>query len=341
VLGFGTYSEGSMSLLASNGFDVKTLANTPNLQTVTGVASSWEDFKLSYGRTVYDRGRHKINLGLSASYIVGGASGFLDVDNLEFDYDAATNTLTEFGGKISITYNDQLDKVSEGQSKSIFTANGYGFCFGLTYEFQGEKYLDRTLDRPGQPNYLFKVSTGVRDMGKAFFNASEKSSTFDLKLNEPLNAEYFDDINGFTDFINRMSNVFDYERTENSNYSLRLPTTFNLNVDWNIWKDFYANAYTDIIAANIRDDVFESPWYYNYQLGVRYEKPKYAFYLTSAYNDVDGWGLAVAARYSMIFLGVSNSFKYASDDSITSLSLMLALKVPLLNRSASGKHRMF
>jgi len=341
AVGFGRVTSGSFGLLLETENGLREIASLPKLESAVGMVNSWQDLGISYGRNIFDSSPHKLNLGVTAKYLIGGGSGFVEFSNIEVDYDEVSNTIADIDGEITLVFNDDIEKVASGDSKKLFNSSGFGFNFGLIYEFQDERHLNREIDRVGEPNYLFRLSTSVSDIGQITFNASDKSAYYDLSLDESLNPDYFDDVTGLGDLTSRLDNAFDLNKNDFYKYNLRLPTTWSTNLDWNVYSQFYVNGLISIAAIDMRTDIFKSQALNSYQLGLRYEKPKYGFYTTLAYDEFSKGGVSISARYSVLYVGVSNLFKFKADDSIRTLGLMAMVRVPILNKSKKGARNIF
>ncbi|MCT4625083.1 MAG: DUF5723 family protein, partial [Schleiferiaceae bacterium] len=204
AVGFGTVTNGNVGLLAANDFDVAVLGSLPTIQSGVGVLCSWQELGLSYAYNVLDKGKHKLDLGATANYLIGGGSGFIELQFLDVQYDHENNEITDVSGQLSLTYNNELDEISKGESKRLFNSSGYSFNFGAIYEFADDRHLETDVDRLHQPNYLFRVATSMRDVGRIGFDASPNSAVYNLDLTEPIDGEYFSDMQNFSDFTSRM-----------------------------------------------------------------------------------------------------------------------------------------
>ena len=341
VVAYGSVSNSSLSLFAENDFETKKLGDIPLIESMLGVANTWEEFGMSYGRNIYDKGRHKVDVGLSAKYLRGGASGYVEVNGVNADYDKNTNTLNEVEGKFSMMYNQEVDQISEGESTKLFNSSGFGMNVGVNYEYKSAKYLDKKTDRQNQPNYLFKVSTGFRDVGKIKFKASENSGSYTLTQKEPIDADYFNNLSSIDELSKRLENTFVVDTIVLSEYSLRLPTTWNFNIDWNIWKNFYGNFYMDFTGVQMRESFFRSEMLNQYKFSGRFEKAKYGFYTSLDYNKFSKWGSSISFRYSILYLGVNNLVKLSGDDTLNTLGVILTLRIPILSKGTTKKGRIF
>ncbi len=338
---YGIATNRGFSILANSDFDEKAIFSIPNIQTVSAIANTWQDIGLNYGRNIYDKGAHKIDVGLGVSYLVGGAGGYLQIDDLNLNYNDSTNTISEFEANITVLYNQSIDDLSEGKSRKLFNSNGYGFNFGVIYEFQSDKYLDRALDRKGEPNYLLRASVSVLDIGRVYYSASANSAAYSIKTNAPLNGDYFSNLTSISDLTSRLDSLVSYEEIPFKDYSLRLPFTLNMNVDWHIWKAFFANAQMEVFWVDMRKSLEQSATLTKITLSGRWEREKFGIYISTEYDRILKLRTSMAARYSIIQLGVSNLISFSSNSPMSNLALMAGLRLPLLTKSKTGKNRIF
>jgi hypothetical protein len=240
-----------------------------------------------------------------------------------------------------MTYNTEVDDLSEGKETKLFNSTGFGMTFGLNYEYKSAKHTQKKTDRLNQPNYLFKASTSLRDVGTVRFKASENSASYSLTQNEPIDAEDFNNIQSIDELSTNLQNTFAVDIKTFESYSLRLPTTWNINVDWNVWKNFYVNMYTDFTGIQMRTSFLKSEKLIQYKFSGRFEKAKYGFYSSLDYNKFSKWGSSFSVRYSILYLGVNNLIKPSGSRSINTFGVVLALKIPILNKSITKKNRIF
>ena len=341
AIGFGRATSGSLSFIAKSENGLKEFASLPLVDNAIGMVNSWQDLSLSYGRVILEKPKHKLNLGVAVKYLIGGGSGYTEFSNIDVTYDEQTNTVTDIQGNIALVFNNNIEEIAKEESTKLFSSAGYGFNFGLIYEYKNEEHLNREIDRVGEPNYLFRLSSSIVDMGKISFDASNYSGLYDLSLNQPISPGYFDNIKGLRDLATRLENAFDLKSKEFDVYKLRLPTAWSTNLDWNAYDHFYVNGLIDVTAVDLRTDIFKSQKLYGYRLGLRYEKTKYGFYTSLSYNDVNKGGMSISARYSLIYVGVANLITFNSDSSKRTLGLMTMIRVPILNKSKKGLKNIF
>lgn len=332
VAASGNVSSADFHLLAENEFDMKSIANRPVLNSLIGVANTWQEFGLSYGLNVWEENRHRIDVGATAKYLIGGASGYVEAEKLSVEYDENTNTITNFQGKLNLIFNENLEQLYEGESSSLFNAKGYSFTLGMKYEYKDLRPSAARNNRIGAPEYLFKISTSVRDMGEVFYKSSKKSATYSLDLNQPISPNYFENITSLSDLSTRLQNIFNYSVDQTPYYSLRTPTTFNLNIDWHIGQGFYLNGLTDLVYYNMKERISESSRLWKWGVGARYERERYGFYFSAIYNDFSKWGTTFSARYRFFHFGLSNLFKFANDDSLNTIGVIFSLKFSIWDK---------
>ena len=173
------------------------------------------------------------------------------------------------------------------------------------------------------------------------FKASENSAIYKLSQNKPIDADYFSKLNSIDDLSSKLQNTFGIEYVDLKDYKLRLPTTWNLNIDWHIWKNFYGNMYMDFSGVEMRESFFKSKMLKQYKFSGRFEKSKYGLYTSLDYNKFSKWGSSISVRYSILYLGVNNLIKLSGNTSVNTLGVILALKIPILSKSEIKKGRIF
>ena len=97
----------------------------------------------------------------------------------------------------------------------------------------------------------------------------------------------------------------------------------------------------DFTGVQMRESYFKSKMLKQYKFSGRFDKPKYGFYTSIDYNKFSKWGSSISIRYSIIYLGFKNLVKLSGNDSLNTLGLVLALKIPILSKSSSKKGRIF
>lgn len=335
AMGYGRASSTNLAILFETDRGFSAIANLPILESALGVANSWQEISASYGRNVWQNGRHRISAGGSIKYIIGGASGSTEIKGLNIDYDPDTETFTDISGQVTFTYNSSLEDLYEGKKNGIFTSNGWGLDLGVIYDL-----LHSSGEANGRP-YWIRFSSSLRDVGSVNYSATNNSATYSLSLDQPIDAHTFDDLTGIRDLSQRLQNTFDFEKVPHSGYSFRLPTSLNLFVDWNVWDNIYLNIGYQSTAVDLTVSYSESVKWRIYQFGARYDRPKFGFSAQVDYNEFVGWSASLVGRYSIIGLGVSNFLKTSKDDALTAFGAIVVLRVPIFPRSGDGRNRVF
>ncbi|MDX5324754.1 MAG: DUF5723 family protein [Bacteroidota bacterium] len=335
AIGYARATNTNLAVLIETDRGFSAMANLPILESAFGVANSWQEISASYGRNVWQNGRHRFSAGASIKYIIGGASGSTEIKGLNIDYDPDTETFTDISGEVTFTYNSSLEDLYEGKKSGIFTSSGWGLDLGFNYDL-----LHGSGEAKGRP-YWIRFSSSLRDIGSVNYSATNNSATYSLSLSQPIDAHSFDNLTGIQDLSQRLQNTFDFERIAHPNYSFRLPTNLNLFVDWNLWDHIYLNLGYQSTAVDLTKNYGESVKWRVYQMAARYDRPKYGFSAQVDYNKIVGWSVSLVGRYSVIGLGLSNFLKTKNDDAISALGAIVVLRVPLLPKSEDRRSRIF
>lgn len=232
-------------------------------------ANAFTEFSLSYSGMVYEDKANALKVGVTVKRLVGLYStyfqnkpngGVIVYDNDSMGF---VNSSLQYAYINENYYTDNSNKFSP--SRILFQdplGKGWGFDFGFAYEYRpdhenfkytmdGQKRYDRSSVR-----HKFRIAAAVTDLGGINYNNSKwvgervlpQNLSRDLGQIDTM-KRMFDDFgqesenqNGFdrmNDYLGRVSGGF---QSQNNSFRTLLPATLNLQFDYNIYKNFYANA---------------------------------------------------------------------------------------------------
>ena len=209
----------------------------------------WFEYGGSYARDIYEKGKHQLNGGFTVKYLQGVGAGFIkdvrgsydlaDDHNLFFSNASIDYGRTDYGTFDPIkNYND------------LIHGKGWGGSIGFTYVMRRDSadytyQMDcKTQVDPNKSNYIFRIGLSLTDIGKIKFDKGANTYHVDADSANWLNyrGERF---NSNSDFDRAISFIFTGDSAasfrENS-FTMALPTSLNLQVDWNVYKNFYLNG---------------------------------------------------------------------------------------------------
>lgn len=242
-------------------------------------AMVWGELGVTYGHKLMDKGKNYLKGAVTIKRLWGYGAAW--VTNEKFKYDVNDDsTIFFFDAEANYGHAFDDDFGSNTPYKELINGTGWGFDVGFTYEYR-PKYDDFRYEMDGQRvedptanRYKLKVGLSLTDLGKIHFD--KDAGKFNLTSN---NAQWygFDTVNfaNTIDFDTTLSNIFygDPNASYRANqFDMGLPHAISLQVDYNIYKNFYANATIiqrlrtkgnpQVVAANVIGITprFEKDW---------------------------------------------------------------------------------
>ncbi|MCQ2306271.1 MAG: DUF5723 family protein [Bacteroidales bacterium] len=219
---------------------------------------AWSEFGLSYSTVVFNRFRHRVDLGVNAK--VAMSVGAVALSSKKLDYHL------ELGDSIGM--NDSVwffDRMTGGMAYSLplgydtyFTVDGDfnddliknriagfggGIDVGVTYTRLRNSRAEGRLKRNCEispVDYIWRLGFSVIDLGAVYFGNDAEVSEYDTK-NAELNTERFNDVNTVHEFMDVVNEAFDSE-IERKGFWMGLPTSLSLQFDYSFNRHFFVNA---------------------------------------------------------------------------------------------------
>ncbi len=321
--------------LITNANKVDHLLNTPlHFQNMSQTFVGWADYGLTYSQVIIDQRKHFLKAGITGRLLQGMGSVYLVEKDMKYSIDSANIALgvhadVKFGASSNI----------EDIMQYKFAAKpGLGIDFGFVYEFR-PNYKDHKYNMDGKKNlwrkdqnkYLFKVSFSMLDYGSMKFKKEFNSN--DFIINE--DSLVLDDID--ISSIKSLADSLYKQGLINGTdpyYNFRLPTTFNIDIDYHITGGFYVNM-AGRLALNQGFNYFSKAHYLNnLSLGLRYESKYFGVSLPFHYNQYSNFDLGLGIRLGPLWIGSSNLLALTGiKKSITSEDFYFALKLPILYKA--------
>ena len=206
---------------------------------------SWAEYGVTYGHVFKRDGANFFKAGATLKLIQGLQAAYMFVDNLDYNFTNDT-TLSLFHTDISYGHSTNFDFSDKNNVKYKYISNpAVGLDIGAVYEwrpdFEKFKYDmdgETGLYRKDKLKYKLKVGISVVDIGAVKFKKAPESHNFSADIN------YWDihnlPVKGVPSFDSIMKSKFSME-PEPSTFKMNLPTAISTQIDYNIYKDFYAN----------------------------------------------------------------------------------------------------
>ena len=211
-------------------------------------AMIWGEIGLSYGHEILNRGKHYLKGAFTVKRLYGYGSAF--IHNEGFSYNVQSDSVFTVYNP-DVTYGHSFNEEIEGTAyNDLINGRGWGFDFGVAYEFRPKhedtKYeMDgERIEDPNENHYKLRVGLSIYDLGKIKFDENATFADFnDATISFWPGYDTINFINTY-DFDTTISNYTYGNPTKSikdNKYSVGLPHALSMQVDYNIWKKFYAN----------------------------------------------------------------------------------------------------
>ncbi|HEX8516922.1 MAG TPA: DUF5723 family protein [Bacteroidia bacterium] len=299
-----------------------------SLQTMT-----WAEYGLSYGHVFKDDGPHFFKAGITAKYIQGIQSAYMSIQNLEYELTDDT-TASIFQSDVSYGHSTSWEgeNVELGfKNSSLFS---WGLDLGVVYEWRPD-YQDYKYDMDGESNlwrkdknkYKLKVGLSAVDLGWVKFKKGSRSRDFTADINY-WSLHDFDNVENFDDF----DSILNYRYPMNKGdqyYKMNLPTAFSMQVDYNIYKDFYVNftPYWSPRSKKNKEKVHDIT---TFSLTPRWDHKWFGAFIPLSYDITGNFKAGLALRIGPLIVGTNSFGPWVARKDIYGADAYALLKIPIM-----------
>lgn len=285
-----------------------------NNTTFSGNANIFSEYALTYGRTVFDNDEHLIKAGISLKYMTGLYSAH--AINRELDYFVNDSPMPgqdffrvdNLNGQLGYSTVD-IDFDGAGQFfGSRPNGSGFGTDLGLVYEWRPDIY-DHYYEMDGEElldkravKYKLRVGLALTDLG--FINYKKntvRAYNFQVAMRS-INENNLSNIDNLEDLITELG-------VDLNNFKPRLrsglPTTVNLNVDYQIIPKLFLNlAYFQNLKGKFN---IASRQLSLLALTPRFETHGFEFAMPLSFqNNISTFAWGAAFKFGPVFIGTDN-----------------------------------
>jgi len=301
-----------------------------NQQKMGAYATAWAEIGLSYGRIVFQEGRDMINVGITAKYLMGIGHMSLYLEDLDHevtsdeDWDIANVT-----GQYAMT------------EPGFANGHGFGVDLGVTYKRMLEDvddYAPHTAQSDcGTIDYKYKIGMSLLDLGGINFNKNSVIRKFDNSTTTWNN--YPDaDVSSMSDIDALIMSQFASDAgsiTSGVRYGTTTPSAVSVQFDYNIGKNFYANATwvqgfkLSEGTTGIRRSLLA--------ITPRYENKWFEASLPISLYDYRSPQLGMAFRFYSVIIGSDNILPFFIPMNVYSGNIYASVKIMLVKNPTCGK----
>ncbi|HCS20691.1 MAG TPA: hypothetical protein DIW47_09060 [Bacteroidetes bacterium] len=317
---------------------------------------AFNEFAGTYGHVIIDDKETFVKAGITGKYFVPLYGMYIRNESIDVavhgeDSFEFQNADIEYGYVGDRFYTD------DASSKNPFElGRGFGVDLGVTYEYRPNyksyryKMNGKEKSDPSKNKYLFRVQAALNDLGSVNFKNDRYVRSYKLKSGAHV---YIDE--AFTDTLLVLEDKYAKEygslavidsiidrtagfQSRSKEFKMKLPSSFNVSVDYNIYKGFYANFVWiqslrgkqvnglrgfSLLAVTPR---FESRWFdvsIPLQLTQNYRKLRVGMYL----------------RTGPFWIGSDNFPALFTKDNINGADIYIGLSVPLHRKKEKDKDK--
>lgn len=299
-------------------------------QKMGAYATAWAEIGASYGRIVYQRGKDMVNVGGTASYLMG-------IGHMSMYLDELNHTVVS----------DEDWNISRVTGQYAMTepgfANGHGFAvdLGVTYKRMLENvddYAPHTAQSDcGTIDYKYRIGVSLLDLGGINFSKNSLIRTF---KNSTTTWNNYPDaqVNSFGDIDALIASQFASDAGSmktGTRYGTALPSAVSVQFDYNLGKNFYANAtwVQGFKLAKGTTGIRRSV------IGItpRYETKWFEASLPISLYDYRSPQVGLAFRFYSVTIGSDNILPFFVPMDVYSGNIYASVKFMLFNNPACGK----
>jgi hypothetical protein len=281
-------------------------------QNMRVAINAWSEIGLSYSRVLYAKDKNFLKAGVTVKYLGGVGNAFLNIDNLKATINAdevardayLNNTTGRIGvglGGVNVTDFDPGDLPK-------MESTGLGFDLGFVYEFRPAQSTRRD-----QNKYKFKLGVALLDIGSIKYDKDMgRSGSYDINVtgSERLYFNDFDnvDIDQFRNYFESRPQYFTAANTNaETSYSVSLPTTLHVDMDYHLSKGFYISAASQLSLAGKMAKAYNPLYYSGFSITPRVEGKSIGLYVPVSYNELTKMNAGVTLRLGPLFVGSASA----------------------------------
>ncbi len=306
---------------------------------------TWAEIGFDWAQVVMDKEEHFMKIGVRPKLLLGLGSAYMFADNLEY-LTVNDSTLTFFKSDIKYGHSNNFE-FENGQAPKykVSSKPGIGLDLGFVYEWRPD-WQKYKYDMDGETNlwmkhknkYKLRVGASLTDLGAIRFEKGTLSNDFTAEVNNwNINNLKFDSL-PITAFDDTLRNRFVSNESERT-YSMNLPLAFSMQVDYNIWKDFYVN-FTPYYAFQFRKNATKVHDMSRLSLTPRWDHRWFGVAVPLSFDQQRNFMVGTGLRVGPLIIGTNNTATWFSKKkTIYGADMYFALKVPIMYRAVKDKDK--
>jgi len=315
---------------------------TLNLQQLTNErlsiqAMSWAEYGITYGRVLMDEKEHFLKAGVRVKLLQGLGAMYMFIDNLEYMVHN-DSILTFFKSNVNYGHSTNFEFGSKKAEYRRVSNLGIGLDLGAVYEWRPD-WMKYKYDMDGETDlwmkyrnkYKLRVGASLNDLGSIKYEKGELSHDFvadinswnikNIELNDSLPIQSWDTL---------IRNNFVINTSDDRFFRMNLPLAASLQVDYNIWKDFYVN-FTPYVAFQFKNNDTKVHELTTLSLAPRWDHKWFGVFVPVSWNQMRHLNVGTGLRLGPLVLGTNDiASLLLKKKEIYGADFHFALKVPIM-----------
>ncbi|MBI3501528.1 MAG: OmpA family protein [Bacteroidetes bacterium] len=295
-------------------------------------AMTWLEYGATYARVLRDEGNKFLKAGVRIKFLQGFWASYVFINNFDYNF-GSDSTLSVYNTSVNYGHSNSFSLEKNMLKYQFASKPSFGFDLGAVYEWRPdrEKYFydmdgETHLDARYANKYKLRAGLSVLDIGNIRF---EKATL----------GDFYADINDWQ--INHlkmdtskgpMANVDSiikskFQQTEGlGTFKMNLPTAISTQVDYNIWKNYYANftAYYAFQFTKNKNKVHELT---TFSITPRWDWKWFGVFIPVSYNTYRNLNLGLDLRLGPLIIGTHNLAPLIGNQNIYGAEVHFILKL--------------
>ncbi|HLG02133.1 MAG TPA: DUF5723 family protein [Bacteroidia bacterium] len=308
---------------------------------------SWVEIGVTYAQIVIDDNEHFFKAGATPKLLLGLGSAYMYAKNLEY-MTVSNDTLTFIHSEIEYSHSTNFEFPANGEvNYKVSSKPSVGLDFGMVYEWRPD-WQDHKYDMDGETNlwrlshnkYKLRVGLSITDLGVIRFERGEFSNNFIADVNN-WNIDSLGKGLSSSDMPVRALNDslrarFDSRPTDDV-YGMNLPTAVGIQIDYQVWRDFYVN-FNSYLAVQWKNNASKVHELTTVSITPRWDHRWFGVMIPFSYNQYRNFNLGACLRMGPLIIGTNHLATYlSSSQTIYGADLFFALKIPIMYREPRDK----
>jgi len=338
---------------ATNDFNFQNLFNLNVADENINISmNSWIEYNLSYAQILSDKEQHFFKIGGKLKFLQGVSSFYFNANDLNFNIKNDT-TANSISANFDYGYSENLGSFVEpnyynknanegfkaSDIKDFASKLGLGIDIGAVYEWRPNWEDFKTSEGKwmrDKNKYKLRVGVSINDIGGMTYNKGGYSNNFSFNVGL-FDLHNFNNTKGFRSLDSTLQSFSDsgfiaFKNNDDRKFYMNLPTHSNIDIDYHVYKNFYANFYTRI---NLKFGKDKNTVHYptSFALTPRFDHRKWGVSLPLSYNGVAGFRTGLALRLWFFDIGTGDMKSIIApghDMNVRGVDFYFAARVPIL-----------